>query len=382
MRETLNDASLAGQAGRFVWLELDFDKPGNQSFIARHGVSYTPTLMVLDPADERATATHVGGMTLSELHLFLDQGERGVRGKAASAADAALARGDELAGRGGQTEAAAAYREALRLAGPEWPARSHAVRELTWTLLNGGKSQECAETAAAEAPRMPRERVFASVVLSGMSCAGQGGSAAWAESARKTLEPLAVEAVALPAALRDDRYELYQQLMDAALRRDDAAAVARWGERWLDEIETTTPTGDDERSALDIARVDAASYLETPARVIPALAASERAMPASYNASLRLAQMANAAQQYDDALAACDRGLAHVTGPIGRSWLLRTKAHALEGKGESARARATLEEASKAARTIGLASMRDMNVRMIDQEIEALDAKPKQPAAP
>ena len=57
MKATLQDAALTRDAGRFVWLELDFDKPGNQAFLARHGVAYTPTLMVLDPADERATAT-------------------------------------------------------------------------------------------------------------------------------------------------------------------------------------------------------------------------------------------------------------------------------------------------------------------------------------
>jgi tetratricopeptide (TPR) repeat protein len=373
MRETLHDPSLAGQAGRFVWLELDFDKPGNQPFLARHGVTYTPTLLVLDPADERATATHIGGMTLAELKVFLDQGERGVKGSAKAPADAALARGDELAGRGRQAEAAAAYRDALRLAEPGWPARSHAIRELTWTLLNAGRSQECAETAAAQAPGMPRERAFASVVLAGLSASNGGGSASWAESARKTLEPLAVEAVALPAALRDDRYELYQQLVQAATNRDDTAAVTRWGERWLDEIETTTPKGDDDRSALDIARVDAAQLLDTPARVLPALKASERAMPGNYNASLRLAQMAVAAKQYDDAITACDRGLAHVTGPIGRSWLLRTKAQALEGKGEPARARPVLEEALKAAREIGLPDARDRNVRTITLEIAALD---------
>jgi predicted negative regulator of RcsB-dependent stress response len=375
MRETLNDPSLARQAGRFVWLELDFDKPENQEFIARHGATYTPTLYVLDPADERATATHIGGMSLAELGQFLDQGERGVKGREAAPADAALARGDELAGRGRPMEAAASYREALRTAPPAWPARTRAVRELAWSLLHGRESQPCAETALAEAPGMPRESSFASVVLAGFTCANMGGAEAWAGSARAKLEPLAVEAVGLPATLRDDRFELYQRLMHASEMLGDGAAVTRWGERWLDEIEKATPSGDDERSALDIARVDAASTLDTPARVLPALEASERAMPANYNASLRLAQMETAAKRYDGALAACDRGLAHVTGPIGRSWLLRTRAEALDGKGDPARARAALEEAMKAAREIGIEQLRDANVRRITEEIAEIDGK-------
>jgi predicted negative regulator of RcsB-dependent stress response len=314
-------------------------------------------------------------MNLAELNQFLDQGERGVKGKETAPADAALVRGDELAGRGRPIEAAASYGEALRTAPPAWPARIHAVRELAWSLLHGRESQPCAETALAEAPGMPRESPFASVVLAGFTCANMGGSEAWAESARAKLEPLAVEAVGLPATLRDDRFELYQRLMHAAQMRDDNAAVTRWGERWLDEIEKATPSGDDERSALDIARVDAVGYIDQPARVLPALEASERAMPDNYNASLRLAQMETAAKRYDDALAACDRGLAHVTGPIGRSWLLRTKAEALDGKGETAKSRAAFEEALKAAKEIGARQLRDSNVSRITQEIAEIDRK-------
>src|SRR5450755_659556 len=105
MRATLADASLARYAGRFVWLELDFDKPANQAFLLRHHVTYTPSFFILDPADERATATQLGGMTLAELGGFLEQGERGVTAKAMTPAGAALARGDALLGRGRTAEA-------------------------------------------------------------------------------------------------------------------------------------------------------------------------------------------------------------------------------------------------------------------------------------
>src|SRR5690348_8801458 len=76
MRATLEDARLARYAGRFVWLELDFDKPVNQSFIARYGVSYTPTLLLLDARAEKPIATQLGGLTFDELTAFLDRGGR------------------------------------------------------------------------------------------------------------------------------------------------------------------------------------------------------------------------------------------------------------------------------------------------------------------
>src|SRR5512143_1041967 len=166
MRETVADPALARHAGRFVWLELDFDKPENQGFIVRHDVTYTPSLYVLDPTDERAAAAHFGGMTLPELNRFLDQGERVVEGRAGTPAAAALARGDALLGSGRPGHAAAAYRAAI------------------------------------------------------------------------------------------------QQLMHAAQSHGDADTVARWGGRWLDEIEATVPASDDERTALDIARVDAVGAAE------------------------------------------------------------------------------------------------------------------------
>src|SRR5207237_9306774 len=95
MRATLADAALLRYAGRFVWLELDFDKPVNQPFLVRHGVSFTPTLFVLDPANERATATKFGGLTLAELMQFLEWGERGLKEKSRSPADGHVAQGDE-----------------------------------------------------------------------------------------------------------------------------------------------------------------------------------------------------------------------------------------------------------------------------------------------
>lgn len=367
MRVTLADATLARQAGRFVWLDLDFDKPINRSFLVGHGVAYTPAFFVLDPTNERATATHLGAMTLPDVYRFLDQGERGVTGRPKTPADAALARGDEMLGRGRLADASAAYRAALALAQPAWPERSRALDQLTWALMADRESQACAETAAAEAPSLSRDQTFARVVLAGFSCANQGGTASWAETARKTLEPLAVEAVALPSVARDDHFQLYQQLMHAADARRDSVTVAQWGGRWLDEIDTTIPTNDDERTALDIARVDAVSILGTPERALAALAASERAMPNSYNASLRLAQLEIGAGHYDDGLAACERGLAHAGGPIARTWLLQTKAEALVGKGDSAGARRALEEALQAARAIGTQRNRERNIKAITQ---------------
>lgn len=312
MRVTLADASLARYAGQFVWLSLNFDNPVNAAAFAHYGVNYTPMLFVIDPKTERAMAKQVGGLTLPELTTFLDRRSSG--------------------------------------------------DELLWS----SDPQRCAENAAAQAPRMPRDAAFARVVLAGLTCVNRGGSPA----AFKTLEPLAEEAIALPSILRDHRFQLYQQLMVYADRRGDRATVKKWGDRWLAEIEATKPANDDEHTALDVARVDAADLLEAPKRVIPALIESERAMPHNYNASLRLAQMELGAKHYDKAIAACDRGLARAPGSLGKSWLLTTKANALSAKGDRAAAHRVLEQALVAAKKIAAKQARDSNVARITKMLD------------
>ena len=378
----MSDRVLARQAGRFVWLELDYDKPVNQDFLVRHGVSYTPSLYVLDPATEEARATHVGGMTVPELDRFLDGAATAKSARESKSAAASLARGDDLFGRGRFAEAPSAYREALRLAPPDWPERARAVAALAWALWVGGQSQACVELVAAEAPALARGPEFVRVALAGLGSANAGGGEPWARGARTRLEQLAAEAVELPGVLRDHRFQLLQNLTASARARDDAATAARWSRRWLDEIDAITPGNDDERSGLDIARVDAAGDAEGFARVIPALQASERAMPGNYNASLRLAQVQIEAGRFDEAIAACDRGLAHVTGPLGRSWLLRTRAEALTAKGDMPHARDALVHALASAREIGNRSSRESNVRRIEQAIVRLDRAAGKQRAP
>ena len=371
------DASLARFAGRFVWLELNFDRLENKEFLARHGVSYTPTFLVLNLSaeGEPATATQFGAMTLTEMGSFLDRGARGLTSSTNAPEDAALARGDQLLAIGRAAEAAAAYSEALRLGTKTWPERERAVASFTWAAMTSRQTQSCAEVAASEAPQMSRSGMFGRTVLAGLVCVSDQ-TAPWAVKPRVILEPLAGEAIQLPTTARDHRFQLYQHLMYSADQRGEKQTVVSLGERWLKELDETKPQNDDERSALDIARVDAASILNDPARVIPALIASERAMPANYNASLRLAQMLSDAKRYDEAIAACDRGLKHVNGPLGRTWLLQIKADAFLGKGNKTAASRILRDALDSAQQIGTKDARERNVDKIMKLMKSVESPP------
>src|SRR5215471_8352306 len=149
MRAELADTALTRNAGRFVWLELNFDSPANREFLQRRSIVATPTLLVLDPADERATATHFGGLARAEFMRFLDQGAYGIQVRATSPADSALARGEAHLGLGELDAAIKSYRDALRLGTPSWPHREHAVAQLTKALHANGDAQAGATLAAA-----------------------------------------------------------------------------------------------------------------------------------------------------------------------------------------------------------------------------------------
>jgi hypothetical protein len=157
--------------------------------------------------------------------------------------------------------------------------------------------------------------------------------------------------------------------------RNDKKRVAILGNRWLGELDATQPKNDDERSALDIARVDVESIVGDPGRVLLALAESERVMPTNFNASLRLAQMEILAKHLDDAIGACNRGLAHTTGPLGRSWLLQIQADALLQKGDTKAGRLALEKALREAEHISVSGPRRNNVARIRKRLSSIDGQ-------
>ncbi len=374
MRDTLTDARLARYAGQFVWLELNFDRPENQDFLARHAVVSTPSFFIIDPVSGRVTATQVTAMTFNELTAFLERGETATTRNRAPA-DLVYSEADALLAANKLAEATTAFRRALRIGGKSWAQRDEAIGSLAWALKSNQQWHECATTAVGQAPHMERGASFGKLVLAGIMCVNQGGSDEWTKSAREILEPLAEEAIALPAIARDHRFELYQNLMMLSDARNDKKRVAILGDRWLAELDATKPKNDDERSALDIARVDVESILGHPGRVLPALAESERAMPTNFNASLRLAQMELFAKRFDDAIGACTRGLAHATGPLGKSWLLQIQADALLGKGDTKAGRLALEKALREAEHISATGPRRNNVATIRKRLSSIDGQ-------
>jgi tetratricopeptide (TPR) repeat protein len=211
---------------------------------------------------------------------------------------------------------------------------------------------------------MARGQSFANVVSVGLSCAN-GSDEPWAREAAGKLEPLAGEAVKLPGVLADDRAGLYDALVTAREKAGDekgarALAEEAWKFLMAERAAGKTPEA---RTMLDAWIVGVAMDLGDPARAIPLLQESEKAVPGDYNPPYRLAVLYLELKRYDDALAASGRAAALAYGPR-KVRVLAQRATILEAKGDPKGARKALEEAIAYAGTLPKAQQ---NPRLVER---------------
>src|SRR5579864_5339623 len=91
----LTDAALVKQAGRFVWLSVDSDKPTNEKFTAEFATGGIPLYVLINPATGKAVLSWYGTATAQQLLRLMEDGTRAMAG-GLTGADAWLARADEL----------------------------------------------------------------------------------------------------------------------------------------------------------------------------------------------------------------------------------------------------------------------------------------------
>jgi tetratricopeptide (TPR) repeat protein len=347
MRATvLEDPAFVKAAGRFVWLDVDTERPESAPFLEAIPIEVWPSFLVVDSQTGQPVLKWLGTATAAQLGKLLQDGGRAVRQAAGEGTQALLARADRANAAGRTEEAVAAWRRALAKGGPGWDRRPRVVESLVLALA-GNQPEECARVAQAEGPGLARGQSFANVASAGLSCALDAPEGApWAAPAMAALEPLAREALQAPGVLADDRAGLYDALTRARQAARDQAGARKLGEAFWAFLESEgqrarTPA---ERASLDSWRVSCAIDLSDPARAVPRLQASERDFPGDYNPPVRLALLYKELGRPEEGLAAADRALARVYGPR-RLRVLDVKGSILEATGDGPAARAALEEA-------------------------------------
>jgi hypothetical protein len=312
------DAALTKHAGRFVWLSVNTENANNAPFLEKFPIEALPTLLIIDPDGETVALKWLGSANVGQLEKLFDDAERAVKNRGSSPAEEALARADRLNGDRKPADAVREYREALRLGGPDWPRRARTLESLVFALQGAGDQEACARLAREEAPGMARGPSFANVTAGGLSCAMSADpKAPWRADVIATLEPLGRESLSLDGLLADDRSGVYELMVELHEQQGDAAGAKQLAVQWSTflEAEAAKAPNAEARAAFDPHRVSAALAMGDPARVIPALTASERDLPNDYNPAARLALVYQALGRYDEALAATDRALAKIDGP-------------------------------------------------------------------
>ena len=341
----LPDERLRKLAGRFVWLDIDTERPTNAAFVEKFPIDAWPTLLVVSPEDERVLVRWAGTATAEQIERIALDGERALRAGKTSRAEEALVRADRLLGERRHAEAAAAYREALVVGGPRFPARERASEASVQALGMAGDAAECARVAGDVLPGLAGASA-ARVAAQGLACALELEDAAARSAATSALEPRARRALGGRGVLADDRSWLYDVLSAARAAAGDDAGARADARRWLAFLEgearrARTPLA---RSAFDGQRLQAALRAGEPARVLPALLASERELPDEYVPPTNLGVLYLALGRPTDALAAADRALALAEGPR-RIRVLVLRAEAQAKLGDRPAARETLERA-------------------------------------
>lgn len=382
------DAKLAGQARRFVWLEIDTEKRENAAFKRQFQVPALPSYYIVDPATEKVALRWVGGATVPQLLKLLDEGRRAVKqagvaaagttpaGKSAKNAGAALARADRAYGEGDDAEAVKAYRAALERAPDGWPSYARTVESLLFALQRTKDYEGGVQLARDAFPRLARTASAPNVAASGLDCAlalaPEHPQRAEHVRALEAMAQAVVEDLSIPCAA-DDRSGVYGILLDAREDAKDEAGARAVAERWAAflEAQAAAAPSAEARTVFDSHRLSAYLAAGAPERALPMLEASERDLPHDYNPPARLAVAYRALERWDEGLAAADRALAKAYGPR-RLGILQTRADILQKRGDVAGARATLEGALREAEALPEGQRSESTIDRLRKRIEAL----------
>ncbi|MDZ4806365.1 MAG: thiol reductase thioredoxin [Candidatus Eisenbacteria bacterium] len=403
------DPALASEAGRFVWLEIDTDRPENAYVLEKYPLRALPTYFIVEPDSERIALRWVGGATVPGLKRILNDGHRLVEnawanpgllggdpaqvwagihpdkrentsGGSGGANDLLLAdllaRADRYYAAEQDSMAAVVYRTAIDMAPDDWASYGRAVESALFSLSNTGDNQAILKLATEAWPRLGNGSSAAAVATSGLDAAAhlpddaEGRKQRVAEfeaASRKVLNDATIPATG------DDRSGIYITLIGAREALGDslgALALTREWANFLDKEAKRAPTPE-ARAVFDSHRLSAYLELNEPAKAVTFLLQAERDLPADYNPPARLAAAYKAMKDYPKALEANSRALDLVYGPR-QLRVLDVRADIQMAMGDNANARATLEKAIQVAEAMPESQRSPRAIANFKKKLEAI----------
>lgn len=370
------DQGLERYAGRFVWLSINTEAPESAAFLKEYPIPALPTLLVIDAKKKSVSSRYVGGATVAQISRILDDAEKSYRAKSEAQADRLLATADQLASQGRHADAAKSYASAIDSAPARWSRLGRAAESLIFSLSMAGEDERCATRALALYPRVKGTVSAANVAATGLSCAvGMDKANAKRVSLMTSLEKATKEVFDNPKIVLsgDDRSGLYMALIDARDAAGDDEGVIELKHRWSEFLDATASAAKTpyQRTVYDSHRLSAYLELGTPENAIPMLEQSERDFPDDYNPPARLAIAYLAMKDYDRALAASDRALAHVYGPR-KLTVLATRVDIFLGRGDTKAARETLVEAIEYAKALPEGQRSERRIAALEKRLASM----------
>jgi len=334
----LGDPALGRLEDRWVFASVDTEREGSRAFVERFRNTAWPTLWVIDPATEEVVLAWAGTTSVDELvSLLADVSEARAKKTPALVSFVAAA---HAAHDGHAAEAARLYRDVLTKA-PSQHLRARALEGLVTSLSDSGEREACVDLAQVEGRAMPRGASFATVIATGLGCAG-----ALPPPRGDDLARYAEEVLGQGGLVPDDASGVYEALVELRGERHDAEGKRRDASAWASFLEARARDARDPaaRAVFDPHRVEAYLALDEPARAIPMLEASARDFPRDYNPHARLARVRLAMKDLAAAEAAYLRASALVYGPRTLR-VAALGADVAEARGDRAAAQARLRDA-------------------------------------
>ncbi len=368
------DSKLAPVVGKYVWLELDMEKPENAAFRTKYPVQAFPTYFIIDPRNEKPLIRWVGGCSVDRVLALLDEATLAYQGKT----PARLAEADALYGEGKNAEAIAAYQDVLDTATPDAPYYARTVESLLFALSMADSSERGLALAEKTLPLLRHASCAGNIVSYGLDFA----IALPEDQADRPKRMAAMEREALAIAedksldlAADDRSGVYIALLDARDAAGDEKGYRMTAERWSAFLEgaaaaAKTPAA---RAVFDSHRLSALLELGEPEKAVPFLEQSERDFPDDFNPPARLAIAYKAMKQWDQGIAAANRALAKpdTDGPR-RLLILQYLADLYTGKGDKDAARRTLADAVQFGENLPEGQRADSRVAALRKKLKAL----------
>ncbi len=343
----MTDPSLAPYIDRFVWLEVDTDRPENAPVVEALPIDVWPTFYVVSPKADGVTvqARHIEAPSIAQLRELLEQGEQAHLASMAKegeldrtsplgmvqAGDAAVASGDFGA-------ADQWYGKALAAAPPDWSRGPTTLAKQMRAKLKNGDLAGCADLGMTQFQRAaqgmtPQLSLFAQMAD---QCAASLDEPR-ARLLRGRMGEALRKVVDAPdsAMSADDQSDALRVLREMALALKDPASARSYAVRQRDLLDRAVGEAKTamERMTHNWPRAEVYVYLGEGEKIIPDLEKSVAELPKEYDPPARLAWVHEQLGHHDKALALAEQALALAYGPRKGS-ILRLIAEIHKGEGD------------------------------------------------